>query len=544
MSANRRPITLAAAVATAALMGATALSLPAAAAAAAASAEGGPGGGSRLILEDGTLDWGVKDSFRTYVAGPVGQGRTETGGGAGKNADGTFRFTGGSGSYDTGTHVVAAAFSGSVRFTAHEGAMDLELSDLKVEMEGTGTGRILADVSSKDMQTGEVTETDALAVADLTFGRDALTTADGVLKLSAAPATLTEEGAKAFSGFYRPGDALDPVTFTSPYERPGTPSASPSATPGTTPSATPPDSSGGEPAGKPSQSAASGPPGGPESGPGSPDGGTSEQPHQPGRIVDGNLDWGVKESFRTYVTGPAGNGGIEVSGGAADQGGSYRFPKGDGEFDADKPALDASFSGTVRFTAHDGTLDLRFSGLTVKADGKGGSLLADVSSKDRQTGEVTESADVAVAELKLTGASLKAENGILSLTAVPAVLTADGARAFGGFYKAGDALDPVTVNVALDASELPGGTSGGTGGTPGGANGGSDGGVAGGGTTGGSTIGGNGALASTGSDTPAPLLLGVAGVIAAAGAAAVFATRTRNRRTGDHHAATAAADRG
>lgn len=102
MSANRRPITLAAAVATAALMGATALSLPAAAAAAAASAEGGPGGGSRLILEDGTLDWGVKDSFRTYVAGPIGQGRTETGGGAGKNADGTFRFTGGSGSYDTG----------------------------------------------------------------------------------------------------------------------------------------------------------------------------------------------------------------------------------------------------------------------------------------------------------------------------------------------------------------------------------------------------------------------------------------------------------
>lgn len=544
MSATRRPIALAAAVATAALMGATALSLPAAAAA----AEGGPGGGSRLILEDGTLDWGVKDSFRTYVTGPIGQGRTETGGGAGKNADGTFRFTGGSGSCDTGTHFVAAAFSGSVRFTAHEGAMDLRLSDLKIEMEGTGTGRILADVSSKDMQTGEVTESDDLAVADLTFGRDALTTADGVLKLSAAPVTLTEEGARAFSGFYRPGDALDPVTFTSPYERPGTPSASPSATPSTTPpSTTPPstpsDSSGGEPAGKPSQSAASGSPGGPESGSGSPDGGTSGQPHQPGRIVDGNLDWGVKESFRTYVTGPVGSGGIEVAGGAADQGGSYRFPKGEGEFDADKPALDASFSGAVRFTAHDGTLDLRFSGLTVKADGKGGSLLADVSSKDRQTGEVTESADVAVAELKLTGASLKAGNGILSLTGVPAVLTADGARAFGGFYKAGDALDPVTVNVALDASELPGGPSGGTGGTPGGPNGGSDGGVAGGGTTGGSTVGGNGALASTGSDTPAPLLLGVAGVIAAAGAAAVFATRTRNRRTGDHHAATAA-DRG
>lgn len=62
----RRSVTLAAAVATAAALGtgAVVLALPAA-------AEGAP----PMTLVDGRLDWGIKQSFRSYLAMPFAHGR-------------------------------------------------------------------------------------------------------------------------------------------------------------------------------------------------------------------------------------------------------------------------------------------------------------------------------------------------------------------------------------------------------------------------------------------------------------------------------------
>jgi LPXTG-motif cell wall-anchored protein len=44
---------------------------------------------------------------------------------------------------------------------------------------------------------------------------------------------------------------------------------------------------------------------------------------------------------------------------------------------------------------------------------------------------------------------------VVTYTALPATLTADGAARFAGFYEAGTALDPVTVTIALDGATLP-----------------------------------------------------------------------------------------
>ncbi|WP_046509433.1 HtaA domain-containing protein, partial [Streptomyces odonnellii] len=267
-----------------------------------------------------------------------------------------------------------------------------------------------------------------------------------------------------------------------------------------------------------------------------------------GTIVDGNLDWGVKESFRSYVTGPIAHGKVELGDGAAQSGAAYRFPEGTGVFDADTGTLSAAFGGTVRFLGHeeDGeyVLDLTLSGLRVEVADGGGTLVADVSTKDRETHEAATYQDLGLAALDLPAGALTAEDGVVSLDAVPATLTADGTKAFGGMYPSGTALDPVTVAVSLDEdANLPGGTggTGGTGGSDGGTDGtgGSDGGTGGtagsgsaggSGTVGGGTVGGSGSLASTGSDLPAGALFTGAAAIAAAGAAVVFAAR--HRRTG------------
>ncbi len=247
--------------------------------------------------------------------------------------------------------------------------------------------------------------------------------------------------------------------------------------------------------------------------------------------------------------------------------------------------LKANFNGSIRFTGHDGKLDLKFSNIKVNVTGTAGSLTADVTTKD----SVKEA--VPLAALKLAAGSLEAKDGnLVALTGVPATLTAEGAKAFAydsnSPYKQGDALDPVTLAVALDANaKLPeppafenceaavaagkaplrkgepgyaakldtdgdgvacesgsgksttgGSTTGGatTGGstTGGSTTGGS---TTGGSTTGGSTSGGSttgGSLAQTGSDVPTGPLLGAAGAMVLAGGAAVYATRRRRDAQG------------
>ncbi|AQA11502.1 HtaA domain-containing protein [Streptomyces malaysiensis] len=504
--APRRPtargaLALATAVVAAAALGAAVTALPAHAAADAAAAPG-------LELKDGTLEWGVKEGFRKYVTGPIAHGAIEVADGAEQAPDnGPFTFTDGTGTYDTSTHAVDTTFKGKVRFTGHAGALDLTLADLKVRTEGT-SGEITADVTTSGTTSDDV----ALATLDLS-GVTPGTGEGGRMTFADIPAKLTADGAKAFNDMYQEGQELDPATLAV------TPGAATSPTPSATPTPTRSPSASPTPTAPTPTRTTNGPTEAPA---------TESSGAAPG-VVDGNLDWGVKKSFRDYVTGPIAKGKITLTGGAADHGDGYRFPHGEGAYDAGEGSLDAAFDGAVRFTGHEGALDLKFSDLSIEVEGAKGALLADVSSKDRETGEVTDSEDVKVADLATGSALPEPEDGVITLTDVPAALTADGAKAFGGFYAAGDALDPVTVAVSLDEdADLPGGNAGDTGGgddTGGTDTGGST--TGGGAVTGGSTTGGTGSLATTGTDIPTGALLGGAGAMVVAGTAAVLAAARR-----------------
>ncbi|MFF3684324.1 HtaA domain-containing protein [Streptomyces sp. NPDC002187] len=500
MSASRRPLTLAAAIATAVALGATGFALPALAAGSAPEAPGAP----RLELKDGVLEWGFKESFRTYVTG-MAQGTIEVADGAKQAADnGPFSFTDGKGTHDTGTGSVDTAFKGSVRFTAPVHGFTITIADVKVVTAGKD-GSIQADVTLNGATQ------DDIAVASLDLANVRPGQGDGgATVFKNIPAKLTADGAKAFNGMYKEGDALDPATLsvkTATGPAPTT-SVSPSPSGTTSPSPSAPPTSAAPSATSPTPSATS--------------------PAPSAEIVDGNLDWGVKKSFRTYVTGPIAGGRIEVTGGAAALGDGYRFPEGKGTFDATGKSLDASFDGGVRFLGHrDGDeylLDLTLSGLELEAEGARGTLVADVSTKDRATKKVSTYENLEIASLTLPAKGLVAEDGVVKLAGVPAKLTADGVKAFGNMYPAGEQLDALTVAVSLDEDQqLPPATGGTDGGTSGGT---SSGGA---GTAGGSVGGtsGGGSLATTGSGVPAGALLAACAGIVAAGAGVVAAVRRR-----------------
>ncbi|UXI78489.1 HtaA domain-containing protein, partial [Streptomyces vinaceusdrappus] len=257
-------------------------------------------------------------------------------------------------------------------------------------------------------------------------------------------------------------------------------------------------------------------------------------------IADGTLGWGVKQSFRSYVTGPVAKGEVTVSDGAvqAAGNGAFTFKDATGTYDTDADKLTAAFRGAVNFKGHrtNGAygLDLTLSNLKATLDGGTGKLTADVNSLGTRT------EGVVLADLEAKSADLTARNDVITVDGVAATLTEAGAKAFGDFYTAGTALDAVDLSGALseDAGRPGGGGTGGAGGSAGtggsGTTGGTGSAVGGTGstvggtgtTTGGSTIGG-GSLASTGSGIPGPALAGAAGVAVAIGAGAVYAARGR-----------------
>ncbi|MGW6600046.1 HtaA domain-containing protein [Streptomyces sp. NPDC055036] len=555
MAATRRPIALAAAIATAAALGATAFTLPALASGAPAGApqrpSAAPGAAPKLDLKDGTLDWGLKESFRDYVTGMAAGTITTADGATQATGNGPFTFTNGTGSYDPATHNVATDFDGGVLFSSKAHGFEIEVADVKLVTAGTG-GAIEADVTLNGATQNDI----ELAAIDLTGIRPETT--GGRMVFKDIPATLTADGAKAFNGMYEEGTELDKATLAVGYETGGGTSSPPPPTePGPTTTESEPTTAPTEPTTAPTEPTTA--PTSEVTAPGptpttttpttttspttapttAPSTTASEAPlrAEDGAIVDGTLDWGVKESFRSYVVDKIARGKVELSDGAAKSGATaYRFPRGTGDFDATARTLSASFGGTVRFLGHqdeDGeyVLDLRLSGLQVVVkDGKG-TLVADVSTKDQETRKVATYQDLTLATLDIPAAGPVAKDGVVTLSAVPATLTADGTKAFGGMYQEGTELDRLTLAVALDENaNLPGGTGGsdtsgtsGTGGTSG-----SDGtGTAGGGIVGGAA---GGALASTGAEVPAGALMGAAGAIAAAGTAVVLAAE--RRRTG------------
>ncbi|MFJ4627470.1 HtaA domain-containing protein [Streptomyces sp. NPDC088847] len=489
----RRSFALAAAVATAAALGATALATTTASAA-------------EVPLSGYELTWGIKQSYRTYVSTYAQGTFTATDGASQAANNGVFTFTDGTGTYDTTSHALHLTFKGTLTAKSTLHGFVREMSDFQYDSAaGTLTADLVSDGGAKQ-QDVTLAKVAAPTSQDLKDLGTTLTAAAGTFLGSDSYANAAGD----------PLSALKPASTTSPSPTP-TPSTTPTQSP--TPSATPTQSA------TPSATSSSSPSASPSD--------TASEPATKGDIADGRLTWGVKESFRSYVVGSVAKGKITTSGGATQAAGNgvFTFTGATGGYDTDADTLTAAFDGAVTFKGHEdnGTygLDLTFTDLKATLDGGTGTLTADVTS----LGEKSE--DVVLADLKAASTDVTAKDDVITLDDVTTTLTAAGAKAFGGFYQTGAELDPLNLSVALtaDATLPTDGASSTTGTGSSGTSGGTDNsgttGSTSGGITGSTTGDVTGALASTGSDVPVAALGTAAAVTAAAGAGVVLAMRRR-----------------
>lgn len=173
-------------------------------------------------VANATLDWGVKESFRSYIEGGA-QGSvtlqgTTTGGASG------YHWTSGTGTaaedgatadanFGAGNGVL---FQGHQDKTSLEYALEAQFTNPRIVVDD-GEGELFLDVKSKKLGGSGVFDQQGVHFADLTLGAPAVN--DGAYSWQNAPAVLTAAGAEAFAGFYGAGTQLDPVSFTLPIEQ-------------------------------------------------------------------------------------------------------------------------------------------------------------------------------------------------------------------------------------------------------------------------------------------------------------------------------------
>ncbi|WP_205828213.1 HtaA domain-containing protein, partial [Microbacterium sp. PF5] len=161
-------------------------------------------------VEGATLNWGYKESFRTYIEGIAKGGWTLT--------DVAYRYPdfvweNGAGSLDGTALTGLVTYGGSIAFTGHDGALNTTLGNARVELAGD-TGYLVFDVTGTT-QAGESVDQQGVRLAEFPLADAAVV--DGALRLDAVATTLTEAGAAAF-GTYQAGEQLDPVTAVIPVD--------------------------------------------------------------------------------------------------------------------------------------------------------------------------------------------------------------------------------------------------------------------------------------------------------------------------------------
>ncbi|WP_354024713.1 HtaA domain-containing protein [Conyzicola nivalis] len=448
----------------------------------------------------GSLTWGVKQSFRDYVAGPIAKGTITTSGVGASGGVFTFGQAAG-GTFDRATGVGTSAYSGSVRFSGHAGLLDVSIGNPVVRVDNASQGTLLVSVNGGG----------AIPFATLNLAAATRSTPNNTVSYSGVPAALTSQGASVFalngSGFYEAGTALDAVSFVigapnavssigatvASFKAPNKAAPTPPATTGiqvaqgteltagdeviitatgfqpnekgilvviySTPTVLDTNATadaagvvtwtGRLPAGLSGLHTLTFQ--------GSVDRGVelniaeaASTTAAVGCVVDdATLTWGFKESFRAYISGAIAHGEWTVADGATYAVPNFGWSAGTGGYDAETGEGSLAFAGSIAFTGHGGVLNTIVSNPQVRLiDATTGVLLLDISGTT-QDGTAIDSKSVEFADLDLTGV-IENDEGSVTITAAPATLTDAGSAAFGT-YPSGEALDPVTLAFSTAA---------------------------------------------------------------------------------------------
>lgn len=393
---------------------------------------------SEQSLQDVTVNWGLKKSFRSYINGPFSQGSQELTG-VTTNEDGSYHFTSAKGTVANGEYSVT--FTGSsIHYTAHHGLLEVIISDLSVTIKD-GVGTVRANVQSRPYN-GNTTPNDLVETKNMTLGtfnasglkvEGNTITLPSVDEENGTRVKLSEEATGAFAGFYKAGQELDALGFSATIVTKEAPAPSPE--PSTEPSA--------KPTAAPSAAPTSAAPSSPAA--------TTEPKREEkvtGNVVEsGTLSWDIRESFLKYLTGFA-HGSVNVEGMEKTAAGGFKYTQASGVYNPETKTGQINFAGTAEFTGHNGQLKSTIKNMRLVVVNGKGTLVADVDALTRD-GKSVSKTGLAIAEVDLSGASVK--DGVFSAQNAAVALTAEGSEVlFAGQYRGADnAMAPLSFSVKL-----------------------------------------------------------------------------------------------
>lgn len=426
---------------------------------------------SEQSLQDVTVDWGLKKSFRSYINSPFSQGSQELTG-VTTNEDGSYHFTSAEGTVANGEYSVT--FTGSsIRYTAHHGLLEVIISDLSVTIKD-GVGTVRANVQSRPYN-GNTTPNDLVETKNMTIGtfnasglkvEGNTITLPSVDEENGTRVKLSEEATGAFAGFYKAGQELDALSFSAtivtkeapaPSPEPSSePTAAPTAEPSSAPSSAP-TSEAPKPADptsaapKPAEPTSAAPSAAPTSAAPSSPAATTEPKRDEkvtGNVVEsGTLSWDIRESFLKYLTGFA-HGSVNVEGMEKTAAGGFKYTQASGVYNPETKTGQINFAGTAEFTGHNGQLKSTIKNMRLVVVNGKGTLVADVDALTRD-GKSVSKTGLAFAEVDLSGASVK--DGVFSAQNAAVTLTDEGSTVlFAGQYRGADnAMAPLSFSVKL-----------------------------------------------------------------------------------------------
>lgn len=163
-------------------------------------------------VESVTIEWGFKESFRSYISSAIALGSWDTEGDVGYETP-VFLFTGGEGFLASNRSTGEIEFEGEFRFEGHQGVLNTALSDPRLRFVGEREAVLVLDVAGDTMDGVSINQ-DNVEFVTLSWPSSAetLDTEKGVYRVEGAQTVLTASGAKAF-GTYPAGEVFDPITF-------------------------------------------------------------------------------------------------------------------------------------------------------------------------------------------------------------------------------------------------------------------------------------------------------------------------------------------
>ena len=425
------------------------------------------------VVESGTLSWDIRESFLKYLTSFAhGSVNVE---GMEKTAAGGFKYTQASGVYNPETKTGQINFAGTAEFTGHNGQLKSTIKNMRLVVVN-GKGTLVADVDALTRDGKSVSKT-GLAIAEVDLSGASVK--DSIFSAQNAAVALTAEGSDVlFAGQYRGADnAMAPLSFSvklskqtaeNTVEVPRVSENKSSDNKGSENGSSDnssSNSSGNSGANGSGSNGSAGTSGSVSNGGSSSNGSVSNNPAQPvcvpvtrtrevqeqgasdGTIKSANLGWGVRDSFRNYVRGGIANGSWELNG-TSYSSDAFNWSNGTGTFKDGKGSI--SFSGSVRFTGHHGILDTTIANPRLEINGNSGTLYATMNSND-PSGKATNYGEVALLKVDLSG--LQSSADAVSVNGAATTLTAEGAKAFAGFYDAGKDMAPLSFSAAINGAK-------------------------------------------------------------------------------------------